>query len=230
MKYLRILAASLAVFLFMTVGHAQTADVTVTLNEQFFDALLDSMFEHGGPPAIAIAKANTNANSSGPMSNGFVPSVGQDSARQGPCNETIRLLRETQSVRTAVRFREGKIYAPLAFSGSYNPPLIGCIDFSGYAETNIDLEFDRQMHSLIGRVRVLNVSLDGTAGIGSSVLTRMVQSSIDKRLNPIEILKAEKLSFNVPVQNSSIRMEATAIRSEITNGALLIHIDYSFPK
>jgi len=58
----------------------------------------------------------------------------------------------------------------------------------------------------------------------------MVQSSIDKRLNPIEILKAEKLSFSVPVQNSSIRMEATAIRSEIANGALLIHIDYSFPK
>ena len=226
MKYLRILAASLAVFLLVPVGHAQTADVTVTLNEQFFDALLDSMFEHGGPPAIAIAKATTNEkNLKRGMSNGFA-----ESARSGPCNETIRLLRETQSVRTAVRFREGKIYAPLAFSGSYNPPLIGCIDFSGYAETNIDLEFDRQAHSLIGRVRVLNVSLDGTAGIGSSVLTRMVQSSIDKRLNPIEILKAEKLSFNVPVQNSSIRMEATAIRSEIANGALLIHIDYSFPK
>lgn len=226
MRYLQILATCLAVLLLIPVVKAQAAEITLTLNEQFFNALLDSMFEHGGPPEISIAGTSKKlvAHDPRPVS-AFAPVD-----RSGPCNETIRLLRESSNVRTAVRFRDGKIYAPLAFAGNYDPPLIGCVDFSGYAETNIDLEYDRQSKSLIGRVRVLNVVLDGTGGIGSSVVTKMVQSSIDKKLNPIELIKAEKLSFNVPVQNTSIRMEAAGIRNEIVNGSLLIHVDYNFPK
>src|SRR5205814_779652 len=76
------------------------------------------------------------------------------SDQTSPCTESIKILREMNGVRTAVRFREGKIYVPLAFSGSYEPPFIGCVDFAGWAETNIDLEFDRAGRRLIGRARV----------------------------------------------------------------------------
>ena len=84
-------------------------------------------------------------------------------------------------VRTAVRFRDGKILAPLAFSGSYNPPFVGCVPFSGWAESVIDLEFDQNSQRLIARARVLNVNLNGTGGIGGSVVAKLVQGSIDKK-------------------------------------------------
>ena len=148
------------------------------------------------------------------------------------CNESIRLLREIEGVRTAVRFRDGKIYVPIAFSGSYNPPLIGCIDFQGWAETNIDLEYDRQSRKLVGRVRVLSVSLGGISNLASGVLSRLVQSAIDKKINPIEILQIDKLSFVVPIQNAggSLKMKAVGVRHEINNGVLIVNIAYEFQK
>ena len=148
------------------------------------------------------------------------------------CNESIRLQREIDGVRTAVRFRDGKIYAPIAFSGSYNPPLVGCVDFQGWAETNIDLEFDRQSQKLVGKIHVLNVQLSGTGGIGSRFITGLVQSSIDKKVNPIEILQADKLSFLVPVQNAngSLQMKSVGVRTELGNGVLNVFIVYQFTK
>ena len=148
------------------------------------------------------------------------------------CNESIRLLREVDGVKTTVRFRDGKIYAPIAFSGSYNPPLIGCIDFQGWAETNIDLEYNRQSQKLLGRVRVLSVNLGGVTNLASGVLSRLVQGSIDKKINPIEILQADKLSFIVPIQNAngSLKMKAVGIRHEINDGVLNVKITYEFSK
>jgi hypothetical protein len=208
----------LTVLFFASASAQQTSEVTLTFNEQFFDALLDALFQNGGPPEIPLSKNKT--------SNVAI----QTAAFRGPCTESIKLLRENQSIRTAVRFRDGKIYMPIAFSGGYNPPLVGCVDFSGYAESNIDLEYDRQNKRLIGTARVLNVSLNGTGGMGSSLLTKMVQSAIDKRMNPIEIVRADKLSFAIPIQNSTIKMEATGIHAEVANNTLLVHIDYTFPK
>src|SRR5262245_14905267 len=220
MKFLRFFALVISLLTFCLVIPAQqTTEVTLTFNEQFFDALLDALFQNGGPSEIPISK-NEGASR--------VPV--QTAAYHGPCPDSIKLLRENQSVRTAVRFRDGRVYMPIAFSGGYNPPLVGCVEFSGYAESNIDLEYDRQNKRLIGTVRVLNVSLNGTGGMGSSLLTKMVQGAIDKRMNPIEIIRADKLSFNIPIQSSTVKMEASGIRTEVGNGTLLVHVDYSFPK
>jgi len=112
----------LTVLFFASASAQQTSEVTITFNEQFFDALLDALFQNGGPPEIPLSKKETASNSSI-----------QTAAYRGACTESIKLLRENQSVRTAVRFRDGKIYMPIAFSGGYNPPLVGCVDFSGYA-------------------------------------------------------------------------------------------------
>ena len=140
-------------------------------------------------------------------------------------------MREIDGVRTSVRLRDGVISAPIAFSGNYNPPLIGCIAFSGVAETTINLEFDQQKQTLVGRAQVSNVNLSGTGGIGSSVLARLVQSSIDKKINPIEILPMDKVSFVVPIQNSNaLRMKAVGMRHQINNGVLNVSISYQFSK
>ena len=223
--------------MFVSLTNAQTAEVTVNLNEQFFDSLLDAIFKNFNAPEFPLAQNNSKFKIQSPDSLVFgfsddkTPIQNPKSKIQN-CNETIRLQREIEGVRTAVRFRDGKIYTPLAFSGSYNPPLIGCVDFRGYAETNIDLEYDKQAQKLVGRVRVLNVQLSGTGGIGSGLITKLVQNSIDKKINPIEILQADKLSFVVPIKNANaaLRMKASGVRYEVLNGALAVHIAYEFVK
>ena len=249
----KCLSLIFAVIMCVSVTKSQTPEVSVALNEQFFDALLDAIFKNFNAPEFPLAKIDPkieipNSAISSRSSGTSFPEykmakfnfqnesqsriLKPETTLVNECNESIRLLRETDGVRTAVRFRDGKIYAPIAFSGSYNPPLIGCIDFQGWAETNIDLEYDRQSRKLVGRLRVLSVNLGGVTNLASGVLSRLVQGAIDRKINPIEILQIDKLSFVVPIQNAggSLKMKATAVRHEITNGSLNVHITYEFAK
>lgn len=207
MMYKWIFTVTLAMFALVSAASAQKAEVTVSLNEAFFDALLDSVFQNFDAPEFPIAENSDAA-----------------------CSETIKIQREIGGVRTAVRFRDGKIFVPLAFSGSYAVPLAGCIPFSGWAETNIDLEFDQAGQRLVGRVRVLNINLSGTGGVGGTMIAKLLQGTIDKKFNPIEIIRLEKLSFAVPVQSNSLRMRAAAVKPEITSGAVNVRISYDFVK
>lgn len=222
----RAFTAVLAVFFLLSAASAQKTEVTISLGEQFFDTLLDAIYQNSAPIEFSIASnpADNNPQRS-PKVSAFVP------ANRAACREAIQLLRENNGVRTAVRFRDGKIYAPLAFSGNYNPPFVGCVAFSGYAETNIELEFDQDSQRLIARVKVLNVSLNGAGGVGGDVIAKLVQSSIDKKINPIEIFRMDKISFMLPIQNgANLRMKATGVRHQIENGRLKIHIAYEFIK
>jgi hypothetical protein len=220
----KILGAFVAIFFLFSLAPAQKAEITVVLNEQFFDALLDAIYKNGGLPDIPLAE-----NKAAPSRRNLPSVVAFADNQIAVCSDSLKLLRESNSVRTAIRFRDGKIYAPIAFSGSYSPPFVGCVDFAGYAETNIDLEFDQQNQRLIGRATVLNVSMNGTGGLGGNVLAKMVQNSIDKKVNPVEILRLDKLSFPIPIQNSKgLTMKAVGVRHDIGNGTLNIHIDYEF--
>ena len=134
-------------------------------------------------------------------------------------------------VRTAVRFREGKIYVPLAFSGDYAPPFVGCVEFAGWAESYVDLEFDKNSQRLLGRVRVVNINLNGTGGIGGTLIARLLQSSIDRKMNPVEVLTLDKLSFGLPVHGTGkLRMRAAGVRPVMGDGVINMHIDYTFSK
>lgn len=240
--YRRLLAASLTILIIVSAASAQRADITINLDEAFFDALLDSVYQNFDPPEFTVGQkfgrenrtsddvqglrepipAFSFANYYRPIPNGF---------RSPACNETVKILREMNGVRTAIRMREGKILVPLAFSGSYAPPFVGCVDFAGVAEANIDLEFDREGQRLIGRAHVLNVNLNGTGGLGGSIIAKMLQGSIDKKLNPIEILTLDKVSFIIPIQNAGkIRMKAVAVTPEVLNGSISVRITYDFLK
>ncbi len=254
MIYKRASAACLAVFLLFTAANAQKAEVTVSLNEAFFDALLDSIYQNFDPPEFSIAKNGVNRGDAEesnvkrktengkfrtayfPLSTVLFPLLSSPRSphrigKQPVCNESIKILREMNGVRTAVRFREGKIFVPLAFSGSYAPPFVGCVEFSGWAESNIDLAFDREGQRLVGRVHVLNVNLTGTGGVGGTLIAKMLQGSIDKKLNPIEVLTLDKLSFAFPVSKSgNLKMSAKAVRTEIANGLVNVIVTYQFLK
>ncbi len=247
------------VLLFANFAQAQqqqqrTAEITVSLNERFFDVLLDAVFTNLKAPSFPIASNSPKSKIQSPKSessilqsngdnelNGFLKSSfaaneianrKSQTANSPLCDETIRLQREIDGVRTAVRFRDGKIYAPIAFAGSYNPPFVGCVDFQGYAETNVELVFDKSKQMLIGRAQVLNVVLSGTNGVGSAFITKLVQGAVDKKFNPLQILQTDKLSFVIPIQNAdgALRMRATGVRTEITNGVLNVYIAYEFVK
>lgn len=228
----------LSVLLLISSAQAQQAEVTIQLNEQFFDALLDALFKNMDPPEFPLAAQSPKSQAPGSKSaltvNSFAERTNPQSEITNPksaCPDSIKLQREVDGVRTAVRLREGRVTAPIAFSGNYNPPLIGCIEFSGIAQTTIDLEFDANKQALIGRARVSDVNLSGAGGIGSGLLAKMVQSSIDKKINPIQILAMEKISFVVPIQNAgSLRMKANGIKHEIVNGVLNVRISYEFQK
>jgi hypothetical protein len=204
------------------VASAQRTEITISLNEQFFDALVDAIYQNSPPPEFQLS--DTRRTLSKTVGNSFAPG-------SAVCADTITLLRQNKSVKTAVRFREGKIYAPVAFSGNYSPPLIGCVDFTGWAESNVELVFDANAQKLFGRIKVLNVNLDGTAGIGGSLIARMVQGSIDKKLNPIQIIDLEKLSFPFTLPNNAkLKMRAVGVRHQVVPGALNIIISYEFAR
>lgn len=224
-----LLTSALIIFAFTGTLPAQQAPVWLTLNEEFFDAFLAAVFANFGPPQFSIAAVETTPQVG--LGSRFFTYANAAAANDGSCGESISILRENSGVRTAVRFRGGQIYVPLAFSGSYRAPVFGCLEFAGWAESNLVLDFDRDAKSLLGRLTVTNVVLEGTRGVGGQMAARMLQSSIDRRLNPIEIVRPESLSFNVPVHNGgSLRMSASDVRPEFGDRSLNLRINYTFDK
>ncbi|HMQ03379.1 MAG TPA: hypothetical protein PKD26_05645 [Pyrinomonadaceae bacterium] len=229
MKFIPFALFIVAVFSITSTG--QRPEVTITLNEAFFDSLLDSVFQNTPPIEFSIA-ANIH-----PITDDSLVAFSErgprafDPASGSSCKEVVQILRENSGVRSAVRFREGKILAPLAFTGNYSPPLIGCVPFSGYAETSIELEYDQQNQRLVARAKVLNVRLNGTGGVGGSVIARLIQGSIDRKINPIPVFSLDKVSFLIPIhQDSSLRMNAVGFRYQVVEKAMNIHIAYEIVK
>jgi len=217
----------LLLIFYVQAAKAEPAELTISFNENFMDALLDSVFENVPPPEFPLA--NTFSDQT-PDHAAFGPNF-IENLSSIDCRQSIRLMREANGVRTAVRFRNGVILAPLAFNGDYAPPFVGCVEFTGYAETRIDLRYDADSRKLVANATVTNVNVNGTGGVGGSFVAKLVQNSIDKRINPIEILSLDKASFDIPMKNSTgIRMRADSIRTDVQDSVLNVHVAYSFIK
>ncbi len=199
----------LIIFIVTSFAKAQTAEVTISLNETFFDAFLEAMFTNLKQPDFRLSETESE-----------------------DCVEKIKLEREINGVKTAVKFKNGKILAPIAFTGSYKAPLLGCLDFKGWAEANVELEFDQAKQTLFGRANVKNVQLNNVPSFAGSVVAKLLQGSIDKKINPVEILNAEKLNFLVPVAvaQGNLNLKAKSMRHEIVNNSLNVAIMYEFSK
>jgi hypothetical protein len=221
----KIVSFICALFLFVSFAQAQSAEVTI----QFFETLLDAIFNNSQPLEFPLSANSPKSKVSAPISrSSFAANQFGDSF----CQEKITVMREMNGVRTGVKFRDGKIYAPIAFTGTYNPPFVGCVDFQGWADTNIELEFDKAKQTLYGRARVNNVQLGSVANLAGGLIARFVQSSIDKKINPIEILKTDRLDFVVPIRqtNSSLRLKANDMRYEVGENLINIRVNLEFSK
>ena len=211
-----------------TVIEAPAAEVTVTLNEAFVNSLLDAMFTHLREPEFPLSIAQ---NKSKADQETVFAAHASGASTQG-CSSVIVLERERNGVKTAVHFEDGQITAPVAFSGSYNTGLLGCMNFNGVAMAIVTLEFDRERQAVLARVTIQDVELNGLPRLANSVVINLVQNSIDKRFNPYELFKTEQLSPVVPIKaaGGSLRLRARDVRPEIVPGALRMRVLYEFER
>ncbi|HZH29543.1 MAG TPA: hypothetical protein VEY11_02015 [Pyrinomonadaceae bacterium] len=189
-------------------------EVVVLLNEQLFNALVEAMFTLPNPPTFPLA------------GRGNSPGGG------GNCASEIALAREMDGTRTAVRFKAGRIVAPVAFRGSYSAPFIGCLKFEGWADTNLNLSFDPAKQALTARVQVAAVHLKKVPALFGDGLAGLVQDALDARFNPVEILRAEQLSARLPMTKTgsggTLRLRAREVRHEVLPNELRLRIVYEF--
>jgi hypothetical protein len=200
------------------------AEAVITLNEQFLNALLDAMFTRLGAPSFPLAQAGGERPGVSP------PTLARSVAPANQCGSVVVLEREMNGVKTAVRFEQGRIVAPLAFTGSYSVLLLGCMRFQGWADTVINLDFDRERQVLSARVDVQDIHLSGIPSLANGVIINLVQNSLDTRINPVEILQAAQLTTRLPITaaGGALRLRAREVRPEILPGSLRLHISYEF--
>jgi hypothetical protein len=140
------------------------------------------------------------------------------------------ILRELGPVKTAVKLEQGKMVAPLAFTGSYNATLLGCLEFHGWANTEWNLEFDRRTQTLQARIKITEMHLENIPSLAQGSIVTLVQTAIDSRINPVKILRPDQLSSVVPIAPSggSLRLRAKEVIPEIVPGSLRLRILYEF--
>src|ERR1044071_915718 len=100
MKANRIIAAIVAVFLSVSAATAQKTEITISLNEQFFDALLDAIYQNSPPPEFQLSSLAPSKNyafmrdpSSAGFQAGFTP---KGVTLTGAACGSVTLLRENK--------------------------------------------------------------------------------------------------------------------------------------
>lgn len=180
-------------------------EVVVVLSEQLLSTIVEAIAAQPVPPKYRLSREGESG---------------------GGCADEVALLPESKGTRTAVRFVEGRITAPVAFRGAYEPPLFGCVNFEGWADTAIDLEFDSAKQTLNARLRVREVNLRNVPSFGAGGLAGLVQDAIDSRVNPIELLRADQLGAGLPASRGSLRLRAKEVRHEVAGKELRLRIVY----
>ena len=193
-------------------SNSPAAEATITVNEQFLNSFLTAIFDNLQEPSMPLTIG------------GMAPSA--------QCASEIRLKREVEGVRTAVHFENGRIVGPLAFAGAYGSSYLGCIEFSGWADSEVNLEFNSERRALVARFRLRDIHLNNVPALANGPLVTMVQTAIDRRYNPVDLLTLEQLSTRVNIQpaKGALLLRAKEILPEITSSGLTLHIIYEFVK
>lgn len=227
-------------------GGSPPGTAVLTLDENFFNTLLGTIFRDLNAPTFKLA-----ALQNGDAQTGFDASAETTGDRRfiktemadrfsfiktqetggggGGCQSQIVVMPEGNGVKTGVRLADGNIVAPLAFTGTYSA-LGQCLNFRGWAQANIVLTFKQDEQTLYGQINVESVNPEGLPPFFGGIVTPLVQNSINQRVNPVVLMRGAQLGLAVPVQATGGTLKATAkdIRSEIKDGALRLHITYDF--
>ena len=196
---------------------AQPGAIVISLEQSFIDSVLATTFSGLGTPTFQLGQSRSG-------SEGIEHAV-----FQGGCTNTITLLQEGSGVKTGVQFRNGNVYAPMAFTGSYN--LAGsCMQFKGWAQNKIKLSFDQEKQTVYGYVDVEGVNLEGVNPVANTFVTVFVQGAINQKVNPLILVSEPQLSLQIPVKasNGAVKARAKDVRAEILDGSLKLYLTYEF--
>ncbi len=195
----------------------------IVLRQDFFNEVLDTIFRDMNAPAFPLGLANIQT----PKDTGDVLYAAFQEPNQ--CDGKITVLPEGSGVRTGLRFENNRLAAPLAFSGSYNSP-VGCLQFTGWAQANLELRYDSTQQAVFGHINVETVNLDGVNPIFAGFVTPIVQSTLNTRVNPIQILQGKQIALNLPIASTGANLRANVkdVRAEVKNSALYLYVIYDF--
>ena len=192
---------------------------SISINQQFFDTVLTTIFRDMNAPAFPLGQ-NLNQASEQPAQIAF---------QNGGCDGNIVLLAEGSGVKTGVRLETDKINAPLAFRGSYS--ILGsCYQFTGWAQAGLNLRYDQTQQTVFGQIEVETVNLDGVTPLVSGIIGRFVQSSLNQRVNPIVILRTQQIALSIPVAatDGTLAAKVKDVRADIKENALTLYVTYDF--
>jgi hypothetical protein len=177
----------------------------IVLRQQFFNEVLATIFQEMNSPSFPLGSAS------------------------GDCDGRILIQKEGSGVQTSVNFDNNRISAPLAFTGSYASPF-GCARFTGWAQSNFEMRFDAQNQTVFGQLNVETVNLDGVNPVLSALMTPIVQSTLNTRVNPIRILDGRQIAIDLPVAaaNGNLQAAVTDVRAEVKDNALNLYVIYDF--
>ncbi len=180
----------------------------IVLRQEFFNEVITTIFRDMNAPAFPL---------------------GAEQQTTGECSSRITVIPEGSGVKTALRFENNRISAPLAFSGSYSSPF-GCLQFTGWAQANLELRYEAAEQTVFGRINVETVNLDGVNPIISGFVTPLVQTTLNNQVNPIQILQGRQIAIDAPIESTSGRLQAnvTDIRAEFRDNALNLYVIYAF--
>ncbi len=201
---------------------AAPTTATVVLKQEFFNEILKTIFRDLNPPAFPLnLSAQNSAGDSG------MTSFALQQPNNG-CDSKITLKPEGSGTQTSVRFENAQILAPLVFAGSYNIPLVGCTNFTGWAEANLKLNYDPAQQAVFGQVDVQTVNLDGITPLASGIVTPLVQNTINSRVNPIQILRGEQIALKLPiaVTGGTLNANVKDVRAEVKDNGLNLYVIY----
>ena len=197
---------------------------SVVLNQQFFDTVLTTIFRDMNAPAFPLNLTGRKSFDTTPR-----PQYANFALQNGGCEGKITLLPQGSNVTTGVRLENGKINAPLAFTGSTS--VFGqCVNFAGWAQANLALRFDEAQQTVFGQINVETVNLDNISPVISGFVTPIVQTTINSRVNPITILRGQQLALNLPITASGGTLKANVkdVRSEVKENAVNLFVTYDF--
>jgi hypothetical protein len=197
-------------------GGSPPGTVVIALEQNFVDAVMAATFSGLGTPTFQLGQ------------NRDLPERFEHVLFQGGCTNEITLLPEGSGAKTGVQFHNGTIYAPMAFTGNYN--LGGCIQFKGWAQTSIKLQFDQEKQTVFGYVNVEGVNLEGVNPIANNFVTVFVQGAINQKVNPLVLLGEQQLSLMIPVKasNGAVKARAKDVRADVLDGSLKLYLTYEF--
>lgn len=183
----------------------------IVLRQEFFNNVLGTIFRDMNMPVFPL---------------GGDP---QAPPQQQGCLSRITILPQGSGTETGVRFENNNLAAPIAFTGSYDSSF-GCLQFYGWAQTRMDLRFDPATQSVFGQLNVETINLEGVNPFFTVLITPIVQSTLNTKVNPIKILDGRQLAVNSPVAaaNGNLQASVSDVRAEVKDNALNIYVSYDF--